>query len=436
MSESFFRSKSFYWLVFVVSTLTFFALGVVITLVLERRHENLLVPTVMVKLDKFEADPAVWGRNFAREYESFQQTKEMGTSTKHGGPQPFSHLERNPALKVLFAGYPFAVEYNDDRGHYHALDDVIHTGRMDPARGGKAMPGTCMTCKTGDLPRLYSELTPEKYYSMPFNDVKPMVKNSISCSNCHDPETLELRITNLACREMLTQLGKNPDGLTRNEMRSMVCAQCHLEYYFKGAGSYLTLPWKYGTTPEAMEKYYDEIGFSDWTHKISKTPMVKMQHPDYELFVKGVHHFNGVTCADCHMPYTSQGGVKFSNHHVQSPLKNIANTCLVCHRSSEEELRTYVESVQDTTWNLQLRASNIVADAHNETGKALEQGIELDKLAPVHKKIRAAQLRVDFIASSNSMGFHAPQEAVRILAEAIDLGHSARLELQKILDSK
>ena len=102
-------SGKFYWLIFIGSTIAFFALGVMITLVLERRHENLLMPMVLDTLDKNEADSSLWKKNFPREYESFMMTKSEGASTKHGGSVPFSHLERTPALTILFAGYPFAV---------------------------------------------------------------------------------------------------------------------------------------------------------------------------------------------------------------------------------------------------------------------------------------------------------------------------------------
>ncbi len=119
-------------------------------------------------------------------------------------------------------------------------------------------------------------------------------------------------------------------------MSSLVCAQCHVEYYFNKkmveGVPYLTLPWDKGFSAEDMEEYYDEIEFSDWTHKLSKAPMLKAQHPGYEIYLTGVHAARGVSCADCHMPFMSEGGQKFTDHHVQSPLNNVANSCQVCHR--------------------------------------------------------------------------------------------------------
>ncbi|GAB4151145.1 MAG: ammonia-forming cytochrome c nitrite reductase subunit c552 [Planctomycetota bacterium] len=424
--KSFFASKTFYWGTFVVFTIGFFLLGIAITLVLERRAENLLTPMVLVPVDSDEPDSEVWGKNYPREYESFKRTAMMDGLTKHGGPEPFSHLERNPALKEMFAGYPFSVEYNDDRGHEWALEDVTMTGRMDPAKGGKPMPGTCISCKTSDLPTLYKKHTPAGVFSKSFKEIRAETKHTIGCANCHDGATLNLRITNLALIEALEAQGKDPSKLTRGEMRSMVCAQCHCEYYF-GEKSYLILPWKKGLSVDAIDEYYKELSFKDWTHKTSGADMVKMQHPDYELFSTGIHAYRGLACADCHMPFSSEGGVKYTNHHVQSPLKNMSNTCLVCHRISEDELKSRVEAIQDTTWKLQKRACDLVAQAHVEIGDAVKAGFAGDALNAAREKVRAAQLRADFVASSNSMGFHSPQDAARILGEAIDLAQEARL---------
>lgn len=132
---------------------------------------------------------------------------------------------------------------------------------------------------------------------------------------------MSLTITRPALVEALERQGRSVDDATPQEMRTLVCAQCHVEYYFKGEGKYLTFPWDKGMTVEAMEQYYDEAEFSDWTHALSRTPMLKAQHPDYELFLLGPHSKRGLGCADCHMPYVAEGGIKYSNHQVMSPLK-------------------------------------------------------------------------------------------------------------------
>jgi len=153
--------------------------------------------------------------------------------------------------------------------------------------------------------------------------------------------------------EAFQRQGKDISKSTHQEMRSLVCAQCHVEYYFKGKeDKYLTFPWDKGFNVEDIEKYYDEYEFTDWTHKLSRTPMLKAQHPDFELFQMGIHSQRGLSCVDCHMPFKSEGGIKFTDHHVQSPLNNIANSCQVCHRESENTLRNNVYDRQDKVFEL------------------------------------------------------------------------------------
>ncbi|MFA4986579.1 MAG: ammonia-forming cytochrome c nitrite reductase subunit c552 [Candidatus Brocadiia bacterium] len=421
-----------YWLIFAGSTILFFALGVMLALVFERRQEGLLVPTIVVPLADNEPDSEIWGKNFPREFNSFQMTKDVGLRTKYGGAVQFSRLDRDSNIRHLFAGYPFSVEYNQARGHFWSLEDVEKTARIDTARGGKASFGTCFTCKTSNLPGLMASIGPDKFFDTPFEKMKESVKYPIGCANCHDPKTMALRLTNPAIRKSLSDSGKDPDRLPRQEMRSLVCAQCHCEYYFQASDHYLTLPWKYGTSPDNMEKYYDEIAFTDWTHKDSKTPMIKMQHPDYEIFVTGIHAYRGLACADCHMPYVSEGGVKYTNHHVQSPLTDIAHTCAVCHRQSEQEIRARVEIIQDTIWEKEVRSSQIIAQAHAEVAQALASGVDEEALKGVRQLIRKAQLRWDYIAAGNSMGFHSPLNAASILSDSIDLAQEARVQLARL----
>ncbi|MDZ7816953.1 MAG: ammonia-forming cytochrome c nitrite reductase subunit c552 [Planctomycetota bacterium] len=226
---------------------------------------------------------------------------------------------------------------------------------------------------------------------MSFDDIRAETEHTIGCANCHDGSTLELRLTNVALIEALEKDGRRAEDLSRQEMRSMVCANCHVEYYF-AKDAYLTLPWDNGRKPEQMLDYYDSIDFKDWTNATSGADMVKMQHPDYELFTTGVHYKRGLACADCHMPYSSQGGVKYTDHHVQSPLKNVGNVCLVCHRFSEQEAIDLVHERQNIVWDLQKRACDLLAIAHEEVGKAAEDFSD-EQLASVRYNLRASQIR-------------------------------------------
>jgi nitrite reductase (cytochrome c-552) len=209
-------------------------------------------------------------------------------------------------------------------------------------------------------------------------------------------------------------------------MRSLVCAQCHVEYYFKGEGKYLTFPWDKGFSADSMEAYFDEINFSDWTHKLSKAKMLKAQHPDYELYMTGIHAKRGVSCADCHMPYKVEGGVKFTDHHIRSPLANIANSCQVCHRQSEQELIRDVYERQDRVREVRKIAEQSIAKAHLEAEMAWRYGATEKDMEPILKLIRSAQWRWDWVAAANGVGFHAPVEALRVLSTSIEKAEKAR----------
>ena len=257
--------------------------------------------------------------------------------------------------------------------------------------------------------------------------------NPIGCADCHEPENMNLQISRPALREAFERQGKDITKATHQEMRSLVCAQCHVEYYFKGEGKYLTFPWDKGMTVEDMEKYYDEAEFTDYVHALSKAPILKAQHPDYEIAQLGIHGQRGVACADCHMPYKSEGGVKFSDHHIQSPLAKIDRTCLVCHRESEETLRNNVYERQEKVFETRGRLEEELAKAHIEAKFAWEKGATEAQMKPVLALIRQAQWRWDFSVASHGASFHAPQEVQRMLSHGVDRALQARLANAKIL---
>lgn len=234
----------------------------------------------------------------------------------------------------------------------------------------------------------------------------------------------------------MAAMGKDVNSVTHQEMRTLVCAQCHVEYYFKGEKKYLVFPWSKGFSVDSIEKYYDEIAFSDWTHPLSKTPMLKAQHPDYELYTMGIHAQRGLSCADCHMPYVSEGGTKYTSHHIVSPLYHINKTCQVCHRESEEELRRNVYERQEKIARERHRLASLLVKAHYEAKAAWEKGATEKEMQPVLQLIRHAQWRWDFAAASHGAAFHAPLEVMRIISTCIDRVQDARLLLAKILASR
>jgi nitrite reductase (cytochrome c-552) len=306
----------------------------------------------------------------------------------------------------------------------NAITDVRATQRINAAT-----PGTCYSCKSSDNPRLWSQMTMTKYDALKFTELSKEITNPIGCANCHEANTMRLIVSNPALDEALKAQGKDWRTFTRQEMRTVVCANCHVEYYFSGDGKYLTFPWKNGTTVEAIEKYYDEIKFSDWKHSDSGADMIKMQHPDYELFTADSTHFKaGVACADCHMPYTRDASAKFSSHNVMSPLLEPSKTCAACHTDVDyvvNRAHTIQKQVNDTM----ISSEEAIIDAINEINKAaVVQNVDAALLAEARTLHRHAQLRWDTIAAENSMGFHNPEEALRILATATDLARQAQIK--------
>ncbi len=277
---------------------------------------------------------------------------------------------------------------------------------------------------------------PSEFYKGKWADKGGEIVNPIGCADCHDSKSVNLRISRPALKEAFERQGRDIAKATHQEMRSLVCAQCHVEYYFKGDGNYLTFPWDKGTTVEDIEKYYDEIEFKDWTHAISKAPMLKAQHPGWELFKAGIHAQRGLACADCHMPYKSKGGVKYSDHQVVSPLKNISSTCQVCHRENEDEIRRNVYERQEKNLSTRLIAENAIVKAHIEAKKAWDLGANENEMKLALKLIRHAQWRWDYAVASHGASFHAPLEVSRILGTAIVKAQEARVLISKILASK
>jgi nitrite reductase (cytochrome c-552) len=243
---------------------------------------------------------------------------------------------------------------------------------------------------------------------------------------------MDLTITRPALREAFERLGRDVDQTTVQERRSLVCAQCHVEYYFKGDGKYLTFPWDQGFTMEDMEAYYDNIAYVDWSHALSKAPMLKAQHPDYELFMLGPHGQKGLSCADCHMPYIAEGGIKYSDHHLMSPLKDTSSTCQVCHRDAESQLINFVYERQDKILETRNRLEPELAKAHILTKLAMDAGATDEELAPIRALLRQSQWRWDFGVASHGAPFHAPLETERILSHGLDKALQAQLALKDV----
>lgn len=419
------------WMIFLGTVVVVFILGIFAASILERRSESKLYFQTVKAIPDWEPRNEVWGENFPREYETYLSTLDTGFSSGHGGSANIDYLEKYPELVVLWAGYAFSREYNQGRGHYYAVKDIRETLRTDVPQ-----PATCWTCKSPDVPRLMEQMGVAEFYKGKWNELGHEIVNNIGCQDCHDPKTMNLRITRPALAEAYQRMGKDITKATHQEMRSLVCAQCHVEYYFKGEGKYLTFPWDKGFSADSMETYYDEIDHVDFVHKLSRTPILKAQHPDFELYMTGVHADRGVACADCHMPYKREGGMKFTNHKIQSPLANVSESCQVCHRESEDKLMANVYERQGKVEELRRIAEKNLARVHIEAKTAWDKGATETEMKPVLLLIRHAQWRWDWVAAANGLGFHSPVEALRVLATSIQKAQEARILLTEIFVRK
>jgi nitrite reductase (cytochrome c-552) len=414
----------------------------------------------VVELTDETVDPAVWGKNFPMQYDMYKRTVDQ-VRTRFGGSEAVpripteadprsvtaqSRLEEDPRLKTLWAGYAFATDFREERGHAYMLDDQTFTGRQQVVK----QPGACLHCHSsvyaayktaggGDLIKGF-----EIVNQMPFAEARKLVEHPVACIDCHDPGTMALRITRPGfiegMRAYKASLGVmdydvNRDA-TRQEMRSFVCGQCHVEYYFKGTEKRLTYPWHKGLKAEDMLAYYDEVGFKDWVHKETSAPVLKAQHPEFELWMQGVHARAGVACADCHMPYKRIGALKVSDHHVRSPLLNIANACQTCHKVPEAELKARAELNQERTYFMRNLALDATLDLIADIKAARAAGATDEQLTAALSAQRHAQFLVDFIEAENSMGFHAPQEAVRILGLSIDTARKGQAALRGLVPAR
>lgn len=429
------------WIFFIITIIAVFLLGLLASSIVNRKNEAKYEYVPKVDIKENEPRNEVWGENYPAEYQSFLQTKKSDKPTMQGGSAMRDMLEEDPRLVVLFAGYGFSKDYNQGRGHMHAVEDVHNSLRTGGPTGPDdgPMPATCWTCKSPDVPRLMNEKGIEEFYKGKWSSKGAEVVNPIGCADCHDPKSMKLAITRPALVEAFESMGRDIKDATHQEMRSLVCAQCHVEYYFnknipgKEGTPYLVLPWKNGMTVEDMEKYYDDMEFADWTHGISKAPMLKAQHPGYETYLMGVHADRGVSCADCHMPYKSEGGQKFTDHHIQSPLNNVNNACQVCHREDADKLVENVYERQRKSTESRLKLEDALVKFHVEAKKAWDLGATEAQMKPILKMLRHAQWRWDYSAAAHGASFHAPVEIARVISSGIDKAAEGRLELSRLL---
>jgi len=430
----------------------------------ERQREARQDAFRVVSLSEDVNDPKIWGLNYPMQYDAYLRTVDI-ERTRYGGSEAVQKLDKDNRWRTIWAGMPFSVDFREDRGHAYMLIDQRETERVKQFK----QPGACLHCHSSVLPAYYQKgveagVPPEKREEaiykgfeiinpMPYAEATQFVEHPITCNDCHTPENMAIRVTRPGFVDGIRALARSdapvphlpsierwrasdrnveydPNTMaSRQEMRSMVCAQCHVEYYFAGKEKKVVYPWHKGLLIDQIYGYYEQIEFKDWKHKLTEAPALKAQHPEFELWSQGVHAANGVSCADCHMPYQRTGAVKVSDHHVRSPMLNINNACQTCHNQSERDILARVDQIQGRTFAQMDRATGALVALINDIAAAKSNGAPEDRIAKAQQYQRKAGFYVDYVSAENSMGFHAPQEAMRILGEAIDYARLGQLEI-------
>ena len=422
---------------------------------------TLKVPTYSTALKEDETRISVFEKDFPLQYASYMKNNESEVMTEYKGSVPFHKNDgvnplpkgwkhAQPYLKNLWLGYPFMYEYNEARGHTHAVSDFVNIDRINRYAEKGTLPATCWNCKTPKMSNWVKEYG-DDFWSKDVNVFRSKeainaMDETICCANCHDPKTMELRPYSEPLKDWLKRSGKDWNTLSRNEKRSLVCAQCHVEYYFthkdNGPAGRPVFPWDNGFNPEDMYQYYKGHGakgpdgkpspFADWTHAASGVPMIKMQHPDFEMFQDGPHGAAGVACADCHMPYQRVDGKKVSSHWMTSPLKDPElRACRQCHADKTADyLRERVLYTQKKSFDQLLKAQEASVRAHEAVRLANAYAGEWDPrdddlMKEAREMVRKGQLFWDYVSAENSVGFHNPAKTLDTLMTSMECSNKA-----------
>ncbi|MCE3040388.1 ammonia-forming cytochrome c nitrite reductase subunit c552 [Helicobacter anatolicus] len=475
-----------------------------------KKSESVAIKTENLQgLSDDNPDFAVWGARFPDYLDMYLKMKDSTyIATEFAGSYPYSKINRYPQLTMFWDGYAFKYDYNQNRSHYYSQIDQMDTLRNNKeylnSHGLKAFdgqPGACMNCHTGNLQNLVKKFGWIEFNTMKYWTIIKMMegpntvhgkKMGSTCADCHNPDDMSLRVTRPAAIKAFIARGYESDekhGIKadRQEMRSLVCMQCHVEYYNQPTGKKvtvkaetnyqeipelregnkiievqangieLTYPWKFWKKGEPFriemfDDYYESVRDSfpyDFIHASTKAPILKMQHPEAELYSGSVHAANGVSCADCHMPYTRKGAKKVTNHFIASPLLDVNASCKSCHTQSEDYLKNQVKDIQRMVAanirSAEYAVASLIQDITTLRSEMLklqefakiadkkQQELEITKiLTPALELHRKSQMRADFMNAENSSGFHNPRESNRIALQAVKYAKDGQNEVLAI----
>lgn len=345
-------------------------------------------------------------------------------------------LEKNPASVILWAGSAYAKEYHSPRGHHFAVADVSHSLRsgVSPKAGERALSASCWTCKTPDAPRLMKELGVEGFSAKSFAELGPEIQNPVYCSDCHTQGSAELTLPRPHAQDAMAKVHKPFGEQNQSMQQSQVCGQCHVTYYFQPERQdKVNIPWIFGNSADEIEKYYDARQFFEWVHPVSRTPLVKARHPEFEHWNRSAHAKAGISCVTCHMTQeTSADGKSFTNHKITNHLPDFeAANCSSCHQSQQQ----ITQLIADNKALLEAKAQQLqelLIKAHYEAGAAWKAGAQWQQIGYAIMGIRHAQWRWDFAMSSHGIHAHNAKEGEALLEKGLEQIRSAREILSKL----
>ena len=97
------------------------------------------LPPALAAAPPNDDDPCIesWGAEWPEYVEMYMETKDMSKPTPFGGNTPYSKLIRFPGKTVLWAGYAFAVDFNEERGHYYSQIDYSQIDQVETKRNDR-----------------------------------------------------------------------------------------------------------------------------------------------------------------------------------------------------------------------------------------------------------------------------------------------------------
>ncbi|MDW8002732.1 MAG: ammonia-forming cytochrome c nitrite reductase subunit c552 [Deltaproteobacteria bacterium] len=347
-----------------------------------------------------------------------------------------------------------------------------------PRTAATAANPVCLQCKTTDhiLNWAYrGDKHPKAKWdrTSPVVDVARDSHRGFSCIQCHDPHSAEPRIVRDALIEAIVDRNEgtypyDPEkskkitvrkvtfrdfrviGILNTNDATVMCAQCHVEYVCNPGLDPKTneriemadprtnfFPW---VNVMDLEKPYDRLQFRDFTHEITKAPLIKIQHPEVETFWGSKHERAGVTCADCHMPKVKNKAGKTYTFHGQRSIKHVPGrtaVCVKCHKDWTPEQAEYtIVGIQNYVRGKMRKAEFWISKLVDTYSIAKAVGVDEKVLARARELHAKAHVNWEWWTAENSDGFHNPDLAKASLLKAIQTAIDGVLLLEKAIEEK